>query len=161
MPSYEIIQPFLSSYIWTFDSPFLTLLDNRSRVGGCQTAAAWRIRSHQPGSGGARKDDHAINFDIRTQWATICWSKKKLIKSTVLSTLTTKQYPSSLWLGTGGATKRGEFSEKLLLAFDPPPPSLWKIVLQIFLKTSDKTYANVQNLQHKFLDWKWPPPSPI
>ena len=34
--------------------------------------------------------------------------------------------------------------------------SVWKIMLQIFLSNVRKTYINVQNLQHKFLDLKCP-----
>ena len=43
----------------------------------------------------------------------------------------------------------------------PRPPHFWKIVLQFFSKNvRKKPYIKVKNLQHKFLDWKWPlPPS--
>ena len=32
-------------------------------------------------------------------------------------------------LGTGGHTKADEFSEKFQMAFDPPIPHFWKIML--------------------------------
>ena len=40
-----------------------------------------------------------------------------------------------------------------------PPPHFQKIMLQFFSESvQKKACLKVQNLQHKFLDWKWPPP---
>ena len=41
----------------------------------------------------------------------------------------------------------------------PPIVIFWKIILQFFFgKRPKKPFIKVQNLQYKFLDWKWPPP---
>ena len=50
-----------------------------------------------------------------------------------------------------------EFSEKFQTAFDPSP-HFRKIILQFFSEIHDQSIVyNGKNLQHKFLDWKWPP----
>ena len=39
-----------------------------------------------------------------------------------------------------------------------PPPHFRKVMLQIFSEIHDRSIVyNGKNLQHKFLDWKWPP----
>ena len=40
----------------------------------------------------------------------------------------------------------------------PPPPHIQKIILQTFLENVQKSFTKAQNLQYKFLDWKWPQP---
>ena len=40
-----------------------------------------------------------------------------------------------------------------------PPPHFRKVMLQFFSEIHDRSIVfNGKNLQHKFLDWKWPPP---
>ena len=40
-----------------------------------------------------------------------------------------------------------------------PPPHFWKIMLRFFSGIHDRrSVYNGKNLQHKFLEWKWPPP---
>ena len=59
----------------------------------------------------------------------------------------------------GDNTKTDEPSEKFQTAFDPPYPypHFWIWSCFIFLQFhAQKLY--LQNVQHKFLDWKWPPP---
>ena len=59
----------------------------------------------------------------------------------------------------GDNTKTDEPSEKFQTAFDPPYPypHFWIWSCCIFLQFhAQKLY--LQNVQHKFLDWKWPPP---
>ena len=52
--------------------------------------------------------------------------------------------------------KNDEFSEKFQTAFDP---HFRKIMLRFFSGLHDRrTVYNGKNLQHKFLEWKWPPP---
>ena len=54
----------------------------------------------------------------------------------------------------GDATKTDEFSEKSLTAFDLFEKSFY-FFFNFMLK---KPCLKVQNLQNKFLDWKWPLP---
>ena len=50
--------------------------------------------------------------------------------------------------------------EKFQTAFDPPPPSFSENHVALFSGIHDRrSVYNGKNLQHKFLDWKWPPPS--
>ena len=63
----------------------------------------------------------------------------------------------SYCFGTGHASKLDEFSEKFQTAFNPSY-HFWKIILQFFSENvQKKPFRKVQNLQNKFLDWKWPP----
>ena len=49
-----------------------------------------------------------------------------------------------------------EFSKKFQTAFDPP--SFLENHIAIFLENiQKKPHIKVQNLQHNFLDWTWPP----
>ena len=67
-------------------------------------------------------------------------------------------------LGTGQATKTDELSQKFRIPFDPPThtsPLPTPSPMPFFGETSKKTYIKVQNLEHKYLDWKWPPPRPL
>ena len=52
-------------------------------------------------------------------------------------------------LGKDPATKSDEFSEKFQTVLDPHPRHFGKF-------RPIKTYMKLQNLQHKFLDWKYP-----
>ena len=59
----------------------------------------------------------------------------------------------------GGASKMDEFSEKFQKVFDlTPSPHFGKIMLHFFIFMLKKPCLKVKNLQHKFLDWKCPPP---
>ena len=61
-------------------------------------------------------------------------------------------------LGKPTPSKTDEFSEKFRTAFEAPP-HFRKVVLQIFSEIHDRSIVyNGKNQQHKFLDWKWPPP---
>ena len=51
-------------------------------------------------------------------------------------------------------TKTDEISEKFQMAFDPSL-IFEKLCCNFFQETSKKPYIKVQDLQHKFLDWKW------
>ena len=65
--------------------------------------------------------------------------------------------------------KRMNFWKSSKRPLTPPPPHFRKIMLQIFwnipwkyplciIFMPKKPCSKVQNLQQKFLDWKWPPP---
>ena len=58
--------------------------------------------------------------------------------------------------GTNGATKSDGFSEKFQTALDFT--HFLKIILHFSENPCLKTCIKVQNLQYKFLDWKWQPP---
>ena len=64
-------------------------------------------------------------------------------------------------IGTGQATKTDEFSEKFQTAFDLPPPTHSLIFGKLYCNflgiMSKKKPIKVQNLQHTFLNGKWPP----
>ena len=58
------------------------------------------------------------------------------------------------------ATKMDEVSVKFQMAIDPPLFSKNYIALFFFNVILKKPCLEVQNLQHKFLDWKLPPSLP-
>ena len=61
---------------------------------------------------------------------------------------TTTVHCCQITVGTSHSSKSDEFSEKFQTAFDPP---------SLFSENVRKRpIIKVQNLQYKFLDWKWP-----
>ena len=68
-------------------------------------------------------------------------------------------WPCHFLLGTGDAPKTDEFFGKVSNGLWPPP-HFRKIMLHFFIIFTLKPCFKVQNLQHKFLDWKWAPPPP-
>ena len=60
--------------------------------------------------------------------------------------------------GRVAPTKTDEFSEKFHTAYDPPSISNNHIAIFSKRALGFKPFITVQNLQDKFLDWKWPPP---
>ena len=55
--------------------------------------------------------------------------------------------------GTDAVTKTDEISEKFKTAFDPHFREFFFVNLYQF-HAQKKPYLRVQNLQHRFLDWK-------